>query len=55
MLIDQKDSAGEKISLFGKNVKTQIGFLKIARKYNMQSKIGDTFDKTTDDIIYLLL
>ena len=30
-IIDQKDSAGEKISLFGKNVKTQIGFLKIAR------------------------
>ena len=35
LLIDQKDSAGEKISLFGKNAKTQIGFLKIARKYNM--------------------
>ena len=35
ILIDQKDSAGENISLFNKNVKTQIGFLKIARKYKM--------------------
>jgi len=36
LLIDQKDSAGEMIKLFNFNVKTQIGFLKIARKYNMR-------------------
>ena len=35
LLIDQKDSAGEEIDFFGQPVKTQIGFLKIARKYNM--------------------
>ncbi len=35
LLVDQKDSAGENIKLFNKKVKTQIGFLKIARKYNL--------------------
>ena len=35
LLIDQKDSAGEKVILFNKSIKTQTGFLKIARKYNM--------------------
>ncbi len=35
LLIDQKDSAGEDIKFFNKKVKTQIGFLKIARKYNL--------------------
>ncbi len=35
LLIDQKDSAGESISFFNKKVKTQIGFLKIARKFNL--------------------
>ena len=35
LLIDQKDSAGEDILFFNKLIKTQIGFLKIARKYNM--------------------
>jgi len=35
LLIDQKDSAGEEVVLFKKRIKTQIGFLKIARKYKM--------------------
>ena len=35
LLIDQKDSAGEEVILFNKSIKTQTGFLKIARKYNM--------------------
>jgi Lauroyl/myristoyl acyltransferase len=35
LLVDQKDSAGELVNFFGKPVKTQIGFLKIARKYKM--------------------
>ena len=35
MLIDQKDSAGKNINFFNKKVKTQIGFLKIARKFNL--------------------
>lgn len=35
LLIDQKDSAGENVILFNKTIKTQTGFLKIARKYNM--------------------
>ena len=33
LLIDQKDSAGENIKFFGIDAKTQLGFLKIARKY----------------------
>ena len=36
ILVDQKDSAGVFIDFFGKKVKTQIGFLKIARKYNLK-------------------
>ena len=36
LLVDQKDSAGELIPLFNKPSKTQIGFLKLARKYNMK-------------------
>ena len=36
LLVDQKDSAGTEINFFGKNVKTQTGFLKIARKYNLK-------------------
>ena len=36
LLIDQKDSAGNLIEFFGKKVKTQTGFLKIARKYNLK-------------------
>ena len=36
LLIDQKDSAGELIPFFNKLSKTQIGFLKLARKYNMK-------------------
>ena len=36
LLIDQKDSAGELIPFFNKPSKTQIGFLKLARKYNMK-------------------
>ncbi len=35
LLIDQKDSSGENVIFFKKNVKTQLGFLKIARKYNL--------------------
>ncbi len=35
LLIDQKDSAGENIVFFNKKVKTQLGFLKIARKFNI--------------------
>ena len=35
LLVDQKDSAGEIVTLFNKKIKTQIGFLKIARKYKM--------------------
>ena len=36
LLVDQKDSAGEIIPFFNKPAKTQIGFLKLARKYNMK-------------------
>ena len=36
LLVDQKDSAGTEINFFSKKVKTQTGFLKIARKYNLK-------------------
>ena len=36
VLIDQKDSAGNNVKLFNLNVKTQLGFLKIARKHNLR-------------------
>jgi len=36
LLVDQKDSAGTAINFFGRKVKTQTGFLKIARKYNLK-------------------
>tara|TARA_B100001123_G_scaffold417621_1_gene520580 strand:+ start:51 stop:920 length:870 start_codon:yes stop_codon:yes gene_type:complete len=36
LLIDQKDSAGSDVKLFNYNVKTQIGFLKIAKKNNLK-------------------
>ena len=36
LLVDQKDSAGSLIDFFGKKVKTQTGFLKLARKYNLK-------------------
>ena len=36
LLIDQKDSAGSEVKLFNYNVKTQIGFLKIAKKNNLK-------------------
>ena len=36
LLVDQKDSAGNLINFFGKKVKTQTGFLKIARKFNLK-------------------
>jgi len=59
LLVDQKDSAGELINLFGKPVKTQIGFLKIARKYNMpiipmqnQRLENDKFKITFHEPIY---
>ena len=35
LLIDQKDNAGNEVKLLSHNVKTQIGFLKIARKNNL--------------------
>ena len=35
LLVDQKDSAGENVKFFNKEVRTQIGFLKIARKFNL--------------------
>ena len=36
LLIDQKDNAGSDVKLFNYNVKTQIGFLKIAKKNNLK-------------------
>ena len=36
LLVDQKDSAGTEVNFFGKKVKTQTGFLKIARKYKLK-------------------
>ncbi len=35
LLIDQKDTAGEEVLFFNRKVKTQTGFLKIARKFNL--------------------
>jgi len=35
ILVDQKDSAGDDVILFNKRIKTQTGFLKIARKFKM--------------------
>ena len=35
LLIDQKDSSGDDVMFFNKKVKTQTGFLKIARKYKL--------------------
>ena len=35
LLIDQKDTSGEEVMFFNKKVKTQTGFLKIARKYKL--------------------
>ena len=35
ILVDQKDSAGSIVKLFNLHAKTQIGFLKIARNYNL--------------------
>ncbi len=36
LLIDQKDTAGETVKFFDISTKTQTGFLKIARKYNLK-------------------
>ena len=36
LLIDQKDSAGENVKLFNIISKTQTGFLKIARNYDLK-------------------
>ena len=36
VLIDQKDSAGDLVKLFGISAKTQTGFIKIARKNNLK-------------------
>ena len=36
LLIDQKDSAGSEVKFFNHYVKTQIGFLKIAKKNNLK-------------------
>jgi len=35
VVIDQKDSSGEEVLFFNKKVKTQTGFLKLARKYKL--------------------
>ena len=65
LLVDQKDSAGALINFFGKKIKTQTGFLKIARKYNLkiipvknirlpdntlQITFEEPFDHNNDDI-----
>ena len=51
ILVDQKDSAGEIINFFNFPSKTQIGFIKIARKYNMKiipvENIRDKFNNFT--------
>ena len=36
ILVDQKDSAGSNVKLFNLNAKTQLGFLKIAKRYKTQ-------------------
>ena len=36
LLVDQKDSAGEKVNFFNFAAKTQIGFIKISKKYNLK-------------------
>jgi KDO2-lipid IV(A) lauroyltransferase len=36
LLVDQKDSAGEIVPFFNKLSKTQVGFLKVARKHKMR-------------------
>ena len=36
LLIDQKDNAGNELNLFNYNVKTQTGFLKIAKKNKLK-------------------
>ena len=36
LLVDQKDTAGELIKFFDIDTKTQTGFLKIAKKYNLK-------------------
>ena len=36
LLVDQRDSAGKIVNFFEYQAKTQIGFIKIARKYNMR-------------------
>ena len=35
VVVDQKDSSGEEVLFFNKKVKTQTGFLKLARKYKL--------------------
>ena len=35
VVIDQKDSSGEEVLFFKRKVKTQTGFLKLARKYKL--------------------
>ena len=48
-LIDQKDSAGELVPFFNKPSKTQTGFLKLARKYNMKIiPVRNIRDKNND-------
>ena len=36
LLIDQKDSAGEEVTFFNFPAKTQTGFIKISKKYNLK-------------------
>ena len=35
-MIDQKDSAGETVNFFNYPAKTQTGFIKISKKYNLK-------------------
>ena len=52
LLIDQKDSAGDNVNFFNNLVKTQTGFLKIARKYNIKLiPVKNTRNKNNNFII----
>ena len=49
LLVDQKDSAGNEVKLFNHKVKTQVGFLKIARKNNLKLIPIQTIRKNIND------
>ena len=49
LLVDQKDSAGEIVPFFDHPSKTQIGFLKLARKHNLKIiPVHNTRDKNNN-------